>query len=198
MRASMLVFAFAAIIYPALAFIYPEAVPLHRRQAPGTPEYDCHADCGAVIVDGRTQGYCNSTNFTTSLNDCLDCALQFNIWQYYGNSVAQAAQGCGLDATPVPANATSAANGTSSSTTTASATDSASPSETAQGTAASSSAGSGATAGSSTAASGSSGSATAASSGAAASATSGNAGSRAVLTGGLAMIPLAAAIADFV
>lgn len=41
-------------------------------------------------------------------------------------------------------------------------------------------------------------SATAASSGAAASATSGNAGSRAVLTGGLAMIPLAAAIADFV
>lgn len=28
------------------AFAYPENVPLEKRQAPGTPQYDCHENCG--------------------------------------------------------------------------------------------------------------------------------------------------------
>ncbi|EXJ56835.1 hypothetical protein A1O7_07179, partial [Cladophialophora yegresii CBS 114405] len=79
---------------------------LLRRQEPGTPQYDCHSNCGNVIVAGRTEGYCDTANFTTSLDACLGCALEFDIWQYYGDSVSEAATGCGLDATPVPANAT--------------------------------------------------------------------------------------------
>ncbi|KAK5459471.1 hypothetical protein LTS15_003599 [Exophiala xenobiotica] len=118
MRASILAIAVFTIIYPASALVFPEAVPLHRRQAPGTPQYDCPANCGAVIVDGRTTGYCGSANFTTALNACLDCALQYDIWQYYGNSVSEAAEGCGLDATPIPANSTSATNSSSPSVTT--------------------------------------------------------------------------------
>lgn len=30
------------------AFVYPELVPLERRQAPGTPQYECHEDCGRL------------------------------------------------------------------------------------------------------------------------------------------------------
>ncbi|KIW16665.1 hypothetical protein PV08_03853 [Exophiala spinifera] len=197
MRACMLAFAFSAVMYSAAAFVYPEAVPLHRRQAPGTPQYECHADCGGVIVDARTPGYCDSANFTTTLDACLDCALQYDIWQYYGESVAEAAEGCGLDATPVPANATAATTGTSSSAT-ASGSETASSSAASDTSAGSSSGASETSASPSTAAPSSSETATAAASGAAASATSDSAGSRALWTGGLAMIPLAAAMADFV
>merc|ERR1711939_484548 len=117
MRTSILAIAGFAVIYPAVALMFPETVPLYRRQAPGTPEYDCHANCGAVIVDGRTAGYCDSANFTTALDACLDCALQYDIWQYYGDSVSEAAEGCGLDATPIPTNSTSATNSSSVSVT---------------------------------------------------------------------------------
>ncbi|OAL30366.1 hypothetical protein AYO22_01564 [Fonsecaea multimorphosa] len=106
-----------AVASVSASLLYPINFPLRRRQEPGTPEYDCHANCGTVIVDGRTEGYCDTANFTSALQACLDCALEFDIWQYYGHSVAQAATACGLDATPVPANATSA---TTSSATTAS------------------------------------------------------------------------------
>ncbi|OCT48983.1 hypothetical protein CLCR_05102 [Cladophialophora carrionii] len=88
---------------------------LLRRQEPGTPQYDCHANCGNVIVAGRTEGYCDTANFTTSLDACLGCALEFDIWQYYGDSVAEAATACGLDATPAPANATDTATATTNS-----------------------------------------------------------------------------------
>ncbi|OAP65387.1 hypothetical protein AYL99_01359 [Fonsecaea erecta] len=106
-----------AVASVSASLLYPDNFPLQRRQEPGTPEYDCHANCGTVIVDGRTEGYCDSANFTTALEDCLNCALQYDIWQYYGDSVAQAATACGLDATPVPANATSATNSSSTATT---------------------------------------------------------------------------------
>ncbi|RHZ45932.1 uncharacterized protein CDV56_102145 [Aspergillus thermomutatus] len=73
------------------ALHYPESVPLHRRQDPGTPEYDCHANCGGVIVASRSDGYCSSDTFKSELKDCLGCALKYNIWQYYGDSVSKAA-----------------------------------------------------------------------------------------------------------
>ncbi|OQV02537.1 hypothetical protein CLAIMM_07723 [Cladophialophora immunda] len=105
-----------AVASASASLMYPSSFPVHRRQEPGTPEYDCHANCGTVIVDGRTEGYCESANFTTALQACLDCALEFDIWQYYGDSVAAAATACGLDATPVPANATSATNSRATTT----------------------------------------------------------------------------------
>ena len=86
------------------------------RQAPGTPQYDCHAACGSVIQQSRTPEYCTSTNFTTSLTSCLSCALTFDIWQYYSDSVSEAATTCNLDATPLAANSTSSITSVSSLT----------------------------------------------------------------------------------
>ncbi|KIW95001.1 uncharacterized protein Z519_04981 [Cladophialophora bantiana CBS 173.52] len=113
MRYSLLSAMALAVASVSASLVYPVSFPVYRRQEPGTPEYDCHANCGAVIVAGRTEGYCDTGNFTTALKACLDCALEFDIWQYYGDSVAEAATACGLDATPVPANATSATNSSS-------------------------------------------------------------------------------------
>ncbi|RMZ84729.1 hypothetical protein DV737_g1059, partial [Chaetothyriales sp. CBS 132003] len=87
----------------ASAFVYPENVALEHRQAPGSPEYNCHAECGGIIEMSRTQGYCDFANFTTTLNECLDCALVYDIWKYYGSAVTTAAEGCGIDATPAGA-----------------------------------------------------------------------------------------------
>ncbi|KAJ5476931.1 hypothetical protein N7475_002660 [Penicillium sp. IBT 31633x] len=93
--------AFACTVLSVRAFRFPDFVPLHRRQDPGTPAYDCHADCGDVIITGRTDGYCDSADFKTELSDCLKCAVEYDIWKYYGDSVSTAAAGCGLDATLV-------------------------------------------------------------------------------------------------
>lgn len=133
MRSSIVLLAAALRISIASAFELPELLSLHRRQAPGTPEYDCHAACGqflspftyfsllylyhaadhcvtgSVIQLARTENYCTSSNFTTQLTDCLNCANTFNIWQYYGESVGQAAQACGIAAVPAVANATTSA-----------------------------------------------------------------------------------------
>ncbi|KAJ5253886.1 hypothetical protein N7524_011066 [Penicillium chrysogenum] len=98
--------AFACAVIGASAFEFPDFVPLHKRQEPGTPAYECHADCGGVITAGRTDGYCDTDNFKTELADCLKCAVEFDIWKYYGGSVSKAATACGLDATPVEASST--------------------------------------------------------------------------------------------
>ncbi|KPI35257.1 uncharacterized protein AB675_3761 [Cyphellophora attinorum] len=99
------------------AFDFPSIVPLDKRQQPGTPQYECHEDCGGVITQARTPNFCESANFTSSLDACLECAEEFNIWQYYGESVGAAAQSCGLDATPVAANATTASSSATSAAT---------------------------------------------------------------------------------
>ncbi|KNG82900.1 hypothetical protein ANOM_008192 [Aspergillus nomiae NRRL 13137] len=72
----------ACMAVSASAFQYPDFVPLHRRQDPGTPEYDCHANCGGVIV----------------------AALRHVEVLRLGRS--KAATGCGVDATPVEASST--------------------------------------------------------------------------------------------
>ncbi|KAL4883409.1 hypothetical protein BJY04DRAFT_216233 [Aspergillus karnatakaensis] len=91
----------ACMVAGVSAFQYPDFVPLHKRQAPGTPQYECHANCGGIITASRTEGYCDSSDFESLLSACLDCALEYDIWRYYGNSVSAAAEECGLDATPV-------------------------------------------------------------------------------------------------
>ncbi|KAE8153539.1 hypothetical protein BDV25DRAFT_136832 [Aspergillus avenaceus] len=100
----------------AQAFTYPDFVPLHRRQDPGTPEYDCHANCGGVIVTARKENYCDTDTFKTELSDCLSCALEYDIWKYYGTSVTKAAKECGVDATPSPAESSSTSTSESTST----------------------------------------------------------------------------------
>ncbi|KAF2843803.1 hypothetical protein M501DRAFT_994837 [Patellaria atrata CBS 101060] len=99
---------FAIILASALpllaaAFDFPEFVPMHKRQAPGTPQYECHEDCGGVITLSRSEGFCENQEFQDHFDDCMQCALKYDIWQYYGNSVSRAARECGLDPTPVPA-----------------------------------------------------------------------------------------------
>ncbi|PLB51348.1 hypothetical protein P170DRAFT_355024 [Aspergillus steynii IBT 23096] len=95
--------AFACLVISASAFDYPEFVPLHRRQEPGTPAYECHANCGGVITSSRSDDFCDSSTFKSQLSECLKCANEFDIWKYYGSSVSKAAESCGLDSTPVDA-----------------------------------------------------------------------------------------------
>ncbi|KAL2827869.1 hypothetical protein BJY01DRAFT_255569 [Aspergillus pseudoustus] len=101
----------ACIVAGASAFQYPDFVPLHKRQQPGTPAYECHANCGGIITLSRQDGFCDTSDFESKLSACLDCAVEFDIWRYYGNSVSAAAEKCGVDGTPVEP--------TSSTTTTA-------------------------------------------------------------------------------
>jgi hypothetical protein len=61
---------------------------------------------GGVITAGRTGGYCDTDDFKTELADCLKCAVEFDIWKYYGGSVSKAATACRLDATPVEESST--------------------------------------------------------------------------------------------
>lgn len=72
---------------------------------------------GGVIVDSRTDGYCDSDDFKTELTNCLACALEYDIWKYYGSSVSEAAEACGLDATPTEASFTTANDGASATET---------------------------------------------------------------------------------
>ncbi|KAJ9161228.1 hypothetical protein NKR19_g2499 [Coniochaeta hoffmannii] len=69
---------------------------LLARQAPGTPKYECHANCGAAITGGRVSGYCSNSTWLDAYNYCLSCAEEFDIWQYYGSSVGAAGTACGL------------------------------------------------------------------------------------------------------
>ncbi|TWU73413.1 hypothetical protein ED733_003695 [Metarhizium rileyi] len=82
-------------------FQFPDAVPLAKRQTSG-PSYECHASCGHAIQDSAKDGYCRDQSWVKLLDDCLDCALKYQIWQWYGNKVGAAARQCGLDATPKP------------------------------------------------------------------------------------------------
>ncbi|KAL2797571.1 hypothetical protein BJX66DRAFT_86545 [Aspergillus keveii] len=107
----------ACIVAGASAFQYPDFVPLHKRQAPGTPQYDCHANCGGVITASRQDDFCDSSDFQSMLSACLDCALVYDIWRYYGNSVGAAAEECGLDGTPVePTSSTTTTTATETTT----------------------------------------------------------------------------------
>ncbi|KAJ0419029.1 hypothetical protein BJY00DRAFT_173524 [Aspergillus carlsbadensis] len=114
----------ACIVVGASAFQYPDFVPLHKRQAPGTPQYDCHANCGGVITASRQDDFCDSSDFQSMLSACLDCALVYDIWRYYGNSVGAAAEECGLDGTPVePTSSSTTATATETTTETTTGTE---------------------------------------------------------------------------
>ncbi|KAK7428862.1 hypothetical protein QQZ08_004632 [Neonectria magnoliae] len=83
---------------------FPESFPLAKRQdmpAPGTPLYLCHENCGLSITYSREEGYCTNWQWISRYDACLQCANEFNIWRYYGNSVSAAATACGFTSVPV-------------------------------------------------------------------------------------------------
>jgi hypothetical protein len=60
---------------------------LLKRQAPGSPEYNCHDNCGQAIIQARgSPSYCTDNIFLTDYKNCLQCAGpdNVNIWSMYG------------------------------------------------------------------------------------------------------------------
>ncbi|CAI7607257.1 unnamed protein product [Penicillium bialowiezense] len=126
--------AIAALVSSTAALQLPGLSSLLKREeiAPGSPLYNCHAACesflepatniriktGEVILISEAGNYCANSTFTTDLDSCLKCALTYNIWQYYGDSVKSAATSCSDDATPSSSSATSGATSAAAATTT--------------------------------------------------------------------------------
>jgi hypothetical protein len=75
---------------------------LLKRQAPGTPEYICHAACGGAITASRGDSPCEDMTFLDNYADCLVCAgpENFDIWKYYGGTLTGAGDKCGLSTEP--------------------------------------------------------------------------------------------------
>ncbi|KAK4209307.1 hypothetical protein QBC37DRAFT_486188 [Rhypophila decipiens] len=71
-----------------------------KRQAPGSPKFSCHSNCGSTIAGARIQGHCSNSTWTDLYEECLDCAVEQGIWDMYGRSVGAAGQACGLSTTP--------------------------------------------------------------------------------------------------
>ncbi|PYH47097.1 uncharacterized protein BP01DRAFT_380940 [Aspergillus saccharolyticus JOP 1030-1] len=107
-----------------LAWSFPSSFPIYSRDsiAPGSPLYECHADCGGVILlaqySNNTTGYCLNSTYKSDLSGCLKCALTYNIGQYYGDDVKSAMEACGDSATPSTSSATASATAVSNSSTT--------------------------------------------------------------------------------
>ena len=63
---------------------------LLKRQAPGSPEYNCHDNCGQAIIQARSSpSYCTDNIFLTDYKNCLQCSGpdNVNIWSMYGRYV---------------------------------------------------------------------------------------------------------------
>jgi hypothetical protein len=57
---------------------------------------------GNALAGGRIPNHCDNSTWVGYYEDCLDCALDFDIWRIYGNGVGAAAESCGLTASPSP------------------------------------------------------------------------------------------------
>ncbi|PWY67935.1 hypothetical protein BO70DRAFT_366216 [Aspergillus heteromorphus CBS 117.55] len=110
-RLALFVLAIAALATSSFAWSFPRSFPIIRRESiePGSPLYECHANCGGVILISEDSDYCSNSTYKSELSACLKCALTYNIWQYYGDEVASAAEACGDSATPSASSATGAA-----------------------------------------------------------------------------------------
>ncbi|KAJ5414365.1 hypothetical protein N7509_000992 [Penicillium cosmopolitanum] len=105
---------FALLLSSVLALQLPE---LFSRQEPGSPNYECHEDCGLVTAFWHKDGeYCDNPDFQKHLSNCLKCALTEDVWKYYGENVKNAANKCHVDATPSPSSAQGPSPATASGT----------------------------------------------------------------------------------
>ncbi|KAK4443227.1 hypothetical protein QBC34DRAFT_417433 [Podospora aff. communis PSN243] len=93
----------------------PDITDLLARQAPGTPQFDCHSACGSTISGSRVEGHCTNETWTGNYEKCLECALEFDIWKHYSTTIGNAAKTCGLTAVPSPAAGASSTAGPSAS-----------------------------------------------------------------------------------
>ncbi|KAK6358544.1 hypothetical protein TWF730_007873 [Orbilia blumenaviensis] len=81
---------------------------LLKRQAPGTPLYNCHDNCGQAVAGSRkpAPGFCSSPAFLHNYANCIQCSGpdNNNIWHYYsGTLVAAVTTNCtayGFPTTP--------------------------------------------------------------------------------------------------
>ncbi|KAK0752370.1 hypothetical protein B0T18DRAFT_404679 [Schizothecium vesticola] len=103
---------------------------LLARQAPGTPQFDCHSNCGNVIAGARVTGHCTNETWIASYDACIGCAQEFDIWKHYGNGVTAAAKPCNLAPTPSPSGGAAASTTLGSSSTAAPPSTTASPTRT--------------------------------------------------------------------
>ncbi|RAL07789.1 uncharacterized protein BO97DRAFT_481001 [Aspergillus homomorphus CBS 101889] len=122
-RVILILAAVAALFTSSFAWSFPSSFPMYRRESiePGSPLYECHADCGGVILisqDSSNATYCSNSTYKSELSDCLKCALTYNIWQYYGSDVKSAAEACGDSATPSASSATASATAVANSSAT--------------------------------------------------------------------------------
>ncbi|KAI1111638.1 hypothetical protein F5Y14DRAFT_305830 [Nemania sp. NC0429] len=95
---------------------------LLQRQAPGSPEYNCHQACGQAILEVRSsKDVCGDDVFLSNYESCLECAGPDNldIWKFYGKSLTGAAASCGLSTTPGSGNSSSTKPTTSATSTSA-------------------------------------------------------------------------------
>ncbi|KAK4464787.1 hypothetical protein QBC42DRAFT_284111 [Cladorrhinum samala] len=90
---------------------------LLERQAPGTPQFQCHSDCGNALAGGRNPAHCDNATWTGLYEACLGCALTFDIWKHYGQGLTGAASACSLTPTPLPSGVASSSSGSSPSST---------------------------------------------------------------------------------
>ncbi|KAJ4014175.1 hypothetical protein NW752_005894 [Fusarium irregulare] len=100
-------------------FEFPDTVPLVKRQQPGTPQYACHEDCGLLITIAREEkDFCESDEWTSHYDKCMECANTYGIWKYYGEGISRVAKQCDLSPSPSPSGAAAAEQSTSAVATT--------------------------------------------------------------------------------
>ncbi|RYP72673.1 hypothetical protein DL769_004415 [Monosporascus sp. CRB-8-3] len=85
-------------IHPGIPGLDISAV-LESRQT-SEEARECHADCGFFIFDSNLPDQCGNSTWRELLYDCLDCALEYDIWKDYEDGVTQAAGACDLPAVP--------------------------------------------------------------------------------------------------
>ncbi len=103
-----------AVLFPMELGVYSHGLETRQISPEGR---ECHADCGYTILDAALPDHCTNSTWTGLFDNCLDCALEYDIWKDYGNGVTQAAEGCGLDATPDQPEAASSVSPPSTTTT---------------------------------------------------------------------------------
>ncbi|KAI6785018.1 uncharacterized protein J7T54_008112 [Emericellopsis cladophorae] len=113
----------AAAVNLERGFTYPAGVPhVERRQTSGA-KYECHSNCGyALQAVEDSDDVCDDDEWNTLYQGCLDCALEFDIWRYYGGGLTPVGEACGLSTTPTPADGGDDVDEAASTTTVQSAT----------------------------------------------------------------------------
>lgn len=96
---------FPCLVAAASASLHPDDSyfsSLLRRQAPGTPSYSCHDNCGTAITLSRQPNVCSNPAFMADYTNCLQCSGpdNYDIWKMYGRTLGTVGASCGLSTEP--------------------------------------------------------------------------------------------------